>query len=666
MRWLVRSVFALVMLAFLALAALFVVPTERIARLATERFSEITGRSLQIEGAVRPSLWPTLGVKASNVSISNADWSENPTMLRADALDIALDMAALWAGEVKVTGLRAIRPEIVLEKAADGRANWVFGGINGGSASAGMPGEGTPFTLDLAEVADGRFRFIDHAAGTDLTLEEVNGSVRIPSFEGEAKVSLAAQRNGQDFDLSLTIAEFAPFLQGSPVALDLRLRAGPAEVSFAGRGGHAPMAARGQINADFGDMSALSAVLGMDRPSLPAGLGASSVAISGDLTVTDGGINLRAGAVGLDGNQLSLEADLTFPPERPRLSARVSTQAFRLAQPAAGQGGSGAATSRDAGWSTDVIDVSGLGALDATVAVSAEAIDLGAMRLGPTRAVITLDRARAVFDLRQIAAYDGVVSGQFVVNGRNGLSVGGDLRLADLSMEPLLTDLAGYDRLIARGSVAAQFLAVGNSLDALMRSLSGSGQFSLGRGEIRGLDIAGMLQRLDADFVGEGQKTIFDSLSASFVIRDGVLQNDDLALAAPYLTAKGAGSVDVGGRQIDYRLRPTAMASADGTGGVMVPLLISGSWAAPKFRLDLESLAKERLEEERKALEERARAEAKEAEARARAEIERKAQEELGIVRQEGESLEDAARRRAQEALDAEAGKLINRLLGGN
>ena len=87
----------------------------------------------------------------------------------------------------------------------------------------------------------------------------------------------------------------------------------------------------------------------------------------------------------------------------------------------------------------------------------------------------------------------------------------------------------------------------------------------------------------------------------------------------------------------------------------------------PNFRLDLEGIAKEKLAAEAKALEERARAEAKAAEAKAKAELERKAQEELGVVRQEGESLEDAAKRRAKEALDAEAARLLNRLLpGGN
>ena len=44
MRWLIRSVLALSLLAFLAVAAVVMIPSERIAALAADRFADITGR----------------------------------------------------------------------------------------------------------------------------------------------------------------------------------------------------------------------------------------------------------------------------------------------------------------------------------------------------------------------------------------------------------------------------------------------------------------------------------------------------------------------------------------------------------------------------------------------------------------------------------------------
>ncbi len=670
MRWLIRSVLALLLLVFLAIAAVFLIPTERIAALAAERFAEITGRRLVIEGSVRPSFFPTLGVQTGPVSVSNAEWSTEGDMLRAAGVTIALDMAALIRGEVRITAIKAEAPQLVLERARDGRENWLFGGASGGTAAPGMAGEGTPFTLDLAEVSDGRFTFVDHAAGSRTVLTGIDGEARIPAFLGPAAFEFAAVMNGQPFEARVTLAEFAPFLEGKLGGVDLAVQAGAADVRFAGRAGWDPLVAEGEVVARLGDLTEITRLAGASAPGLPQGLGARKVEATGQLTLTEAlSLHLRGGALVLDDNRLTLDADLTTAGERPKLSAQVTAGALSLAAAMGGQGGEiggGARGGTQAqGWPVAPIDVSGLGVMDASVALTADSVDLGVAKFGTTRIVTTIDRGRAVFDLRQIAAYQGSITGQFVVNGRSGLSVGGDLVLAGLAMQPLLMDVGGYDRLIGTGDLSLKFLGVGNSVDAIMRSFSGSGQLSLGKGELRGLDVAGMLRTLDAGYVGEGQRTIFEAVTASFTMENGVLANEDLAFRAPYVTATGSGSVNLGARTLDYGLRPVALAAVDGTGGLMVPLLITGPWASPRFRLDLEALARERFEEQAKELEARAKAEAAAAEARARAELARKAEEELGIVRQEGESLEDAARRRAQEAIDAEAGRLMERLLGG-
>jgi AsmA protein len=664
MRWLIRSVLALTVLLLLGVAAVLMIPSERIAALAADRFAQITGRTLVIEGAVRPSFFPTLGVQTGPVSVSNADWSDEGDMLRAEGLAIALDMAALIGGEVKITAIRAEAPQLLLERARDGRQNWVFGGENGGTASAGMVGEGTPFTLDLAEVSDGAITYIDHAADRRIALSGITGSARIPDFNGMAIFTFDAVSQGQPVDVALEIAQFAPFLKGEVVGVDLDLTVGDAAVQFAGRAGWNPLAATGALTTDLADLRAISLAVGVAPPALPQGLGAGRVQVQGEVTLTEQmSLHLRGGTVTLDETPLSLDADLTTAGDRPKLSAQVQAGALSLAQALGGQGGdigNGARGGTAAqGWPTDAIDVSGLAALDASVAISADSIDLGVAQLGQTQVMLTIDRGRAVFDLRQIAAYQGSITGQFVVNGRGGLSVGGDLRLAGLAMQPLLTDLGGYDRLIGTGDLGLKFLGVGGSVDAIMRSLSGSGTLSLGRGEVRGLDIAGILRTLDAGYVGDGQRTIFDQITASHTIDGGVLTNSDLSFAAPYVTATGEGSVDLGARSLEYRLRPVALAAVDGSGGILVPLMITGPWANPRFRLDLESLAREQFEED-------ARAAAAQAEERARAELTRRAEEDLGIVQQDGETLEDAARRRAQEALDAEAVRLLERLLGGN
>ena len=657
MRWVVRLAFALVALVILGAGLVFLIPAEKIAGLAVGKFKDMTGRELVIAGSIRPTVWPVLGVKTGAVQMANAEWSDEGPMFQAEALEIAVDMAALLGGEVKVTAVEAVGLRLVLERAKDGRENWVFGGGGAaGNVTANSPGVGAPFTLGRAVVSDGVATFIDHKAGTRQELTGISLTTAIPDFDGPVDLSLSASCNGQAFEAQAKIGAFRDFLDGKVVPLGLTLTAGKADIGFNGRAGWNPLAAEGDVVADLATLAEVAALAGAAAPALPQDLGAGGVSVKGALTLTDAGsAHLRGGTVTLDDTVLATDADWTMGEARPKLSAKVLAGALNLRglTGSAGQGGGNGGGAATPGWPKDRIDVSGLGALDASIALTAESVDLGLMKLGETRLAVTIDRARAVFDIRRIAAYDGTLSGQFVVNGRKGLSVGGDLGFADMALQPLLMDFAGYDRLLGKGDLRLKFLGIGNSLDEIMQGLEGSGSFALGKGELRGLDVAGMLRTLDTGYVGEGQKTIFDSVGGSFTVNQGVLEN-------AFATLKGAGKVGLGARNLNYRLKATAMLDDQG-GGITAPLLIKGPWADPQFSLDLEALANEQLAEEKAALEAAAKAKAAELEAEAKAKLE----EELGVVVQDGESLEDALQRRGEEVITDEAAKALEKLLGG-
>ncbi len=308
-----------------------------------------------------------------------------------------------------------------------------------------------------------------------------------------------------------------------------------------------------------------------------------------------------------------------------------------------GASGTGSAEAAS-GWSRDPIDVSGLQAVDAEIALAAASVDLGLAQLGRTNILVTLDKGRAVTEIREIQAYDGTVTGTLVVNSRGGLSTRADLSGKGVRIKPLLVQLADWDRLQTTGDVRMNLLGVGNSVDALMNSLSGEGAIKFGQGEIAGLDLVGMLRNLDASYIGEGAKTIFESIGATFTVDQGVLTNADLAFLAPLITASGKGRIGLGAQTLDYRLEGQT------GGGIRVPVLITGTWANPKFRLDLESLAEERIEVEVEKVKEQAE----------EAVIER-LNEELGVDIQTKEDIDDVLKKeleeRARDGLAGPAGR---------
>ena len=680
MRWIVRIFFTLLMLAIVAVVALFLVPSEQIARIAAGQFEQATGRTLSISGKVRPSFWPQIGARVEGVSVANADWSETGPMLEAEAMSIGLDPQALFKGDIAIRAVDVVAPVIRLERAADGRVNWDFtpaktggtAGQSGGGASAASDAQAgggfglDKFTLDKGTVQGGRLSYTDHGAGLHQVLDAVDLEVALPAANGPADVDLAATVNGARITAAGTVASLTTLLDGGAVPVSLRAGIGASAFEFSGTAGIIPPIAEGHLAADLSDMAAIATLARTSAPDLPKGFGRGKASVEGDISWTaERRLRLTSAVMVLDDNRLSGDLTLTTSGERPKLTGEINADKLTLfADEGGDKGAKGGGRdgkgekSKPKGWSKEPIDVSALSAMDAALRMSVGVLEMAGARVGPVEMTLSNDRARSVFDIASMAAYGGVVTGQFVVNGRGGLSVGGDLNARGLAMQPLLTDMADYERLIGTGALSLRFLGVGNSMDAIMSGLSGDGSFAFTDGALIGLDLAGMLRSLDLNYVGEGQKTIFDRISASYTVEKGVLKNDDLKLTGPLVSATGAGKVAIGKRQLDYRVVPTALASADGSGGVSVPLLITGPWHDPDFKLDLAALAKEKLGVDEEALKAELEKQKKKAERRAK----KKAAKELGVDPASGESLEDAAKRKLQD----EALKGLGKLFGGD
>ena len=676
MRLLLRFILVLFVLVVVAVAALLFMPGDKIAQFAEEQFEDATGRAITIGGDVRTSIYPVLGVRTGTISIANATWSDAGPMLQADGMSIGVDLMALFNGDVRIKKVEVIAPKILLEVAKEGRANWDM--ATGGSAAGGGTADagGIPaFSLGRAVIRGGKLTYVDHASGEKITLNDMDAELRLPKFAGRGDMSLSARLNGQAITATAVVAAFDKFLSGAVGKLVATVKIGGSTIGFDGKGGFSPLAADGNVKADLTDMAALFGAIDMAAPDLPKGMGRVAN-VTGRVTYTaKGTAHLRDGVVKLDQNIFSGAADLFLEGERPRLKANLSSDALDFSVLAASVDDSGQSVETAQGWSTEVIDVSGLGTLDADISLVAKSINLGTAQLGLSSVNAKLDRSRVVFTLNKVETYKGAIKGKFVVNGRGGLSVGGDLTASGLAMTPLLRDLADYERLVGVGDMYLKFLGVGNTMDAIMNSLSGDGSFELGQGEILGLDLVGMLRNLDASYRGEGQKTVFNSIGATFTIKDGVLRNDDLSFIAPLAKALGAGDVGIGSQTLKYRVNPVALTAADGTGGISVPVLISGTWANPKFRPDLQALIDQNLAEEKAALEAKvaaekaaaeARLQAKKAELEARLAAEKaqalqRAQEVLDVEVEDGETLEDAARRKVEE----EAKRGLLDLLGG-
>lgn len=638
MRWLTRLGATLLTGVILLGGMILLMPKDGAARIVAERFSAATGRAISISGDMSVRLWPMIGLRSGPVEVANADWGEAPWLLRAESMDIGIDLSELLGGRIRVTGFVLRAPELVVERAGDGRLNWAFGPAPAAEAPVESAASPLPFVLARAAIRDGRLRILDHGAETETVIDNIRLDSAIPALDGPVTLAGSARLNGQDIALEGRIDALAALIQGESTALGLDLLAGDAKLAFSGAADLAPLSAEGTVTADLADLTSLLRMAGRIAADQTAewheGWGRDSLTLTAGIRLDAGGaLHLRDALLAADGQTVAGTADWTPRAPRPHLAATLSTGTIRLPTAAEGDLTQG-------GWSTEPLDAAWLEALDADVTLTAEGLDFGRAVLGTSTIGIAIDNRRAVFTLQDAAAYGGKVFGSFVLNNRNGLSVGGDLQLSQVSMQPFLADLAGFDRLAGIGDLTVKFLGVGNSMAEIMRSLSGTARATLGKGEITGLDVAGMLRTMDPGHIGAGKTTAFNSLGFGIAITEGVAHNDDLVIAGDLFTGSGAGAVDIGAQQITYRLMPRLQPRADGSEGVEVPVLISGPWAAPEVKLDLEWLAKTRAEQDQARAEELARQK-----------LEALAREDLAIQPLQGETLEEAARRQAAEAL---------------
>ncbi len=176
-----------------------------------------------------------------------------------------------------------------------------------------------------------------------------------------------------------------------------------------------------------------------------------------------------------------------------------------------------------------------------------------------------------------------------------------DAAASNILIGPLLKDLAGEDRLTGKGHFNANLSTRGNSIDAFKKDLSGKMNFKFEEGAVKGFNLAQTIRETRARFQGEPvtktnqpQQTDFSELSASGVISEGVLQNQDLLGKSPFLRVNGAGKVNLVSETLDYTLKAVVVATEKGQGGealeqlkgVTIPVRLTGPFASPKYTID--------------------------------------------------------------------------------
>src|SRR5215213_240895 len=223
-------------------------------------------------------------------------------------------------------------------------------------------------------------------------------------------------------------------------------------------------------------------------------------------------------------------------------------------------------------WSSATIDVNGLNYIDLQVRVSAAELSIG-----NANGDLTVDVTAASPTYTMRADLTGVRA------------------------LPLMQGIADFDKIDGKMQTKISVRSSGTSQRAIMSNMAGTAFVVFQDGAIKGLNVAQMIRSLTASTLSgwqesEEKATDLSQLSASFKIDKGQAQTTDLNLVGPLVKMTGAGTIDLGTKQIGFRVEPKLVMTTEGQGritdpvGLGIPVMISGPWGSPRIYPEMQGI----------------------------------------------------------------------------
>lgn len=503
---------------------------------------EKTGRDLKIGKKIGWSFFPSLGIEAGGLELSNATGFGKEPFASIDSAGVRVEFMPLLRRQIAVDSVYLHGLTLNLAKNAAGRNNWEDIAARDSKTEPPAPPAKNSSKLPIEGISVGRL---------DIRRANIN-------WRDDTAGSLLAVRN-----LELSTGKFV-----SSEAFDLRLglelardKSAPVKVALQSRLTVAPDALK---------LSKLDLKLDDSR-------------LTGSLDIQ----NFASPALRFDLALDKIDLDRYLAPEKP---AAKSTEANKPAPVAAAP--------------PTELSLSSLRSLD--VKGSFRIQEFKALNLKSQDAHILLNAKNGLITLgpNQAKLYGGTYRGETVVDVRAKLpQLKMDEKLQQVQIGPLLKDMQLFDNFTGTGNISLKLTGQGFDAAQLKKSLNGNANIAFRDGKIEGVDFIKVIEQARALYEASRGKpvevkakqsdaTVFKSLTGNVLVNNGIARNEDLALDGANLRATGRGSADLVREQLDYRLKVTVAEAADRR-GTTVPVLVSGSFDNPSYNVDFGELLKQ-------------------------------------------------------------------------
>jgi AsmA protein len=504
-----------------------------------ERVERETGYQLTIAGTTKISLWPSLNITLSDITVQDPKDRDGAKRVTIGSVQADVALSSIWSGHPRVSELIITNP-VVHRPLLRERTR-----IASPPSKPAVPLDSADaVTIDRVKIVRGAIVLANTRDRVERRIDNVNADVAIGA-DRRIKVTGTARASDEPVKFDIKATAPAPHVERQNVPIELTLEA--------------PSVLRGPLSS-----------------KADIRLNGSIVMINGITgTLGNGAFNGWA-SVDVDSKPL-VKVDLDF-------------QRLDLAMSAAAPSQSGPQP-----WSDAPINLTGLNYVDAQVRISAAELDIANAQFAPAAIDATLAGGVLKASVSNLGAYGGQASGEAIVDVSSGNpSYAMHCDLVGVRALQLLKNLADFDRIDGKMQAKIAARSAGASQHAIMSNLSGTAFVNFQDGAIRGLNVAQMIRSLTSTTlsgwqVTEEQTTDLSQLSASFRIERGQATTTDLNLVGPLVKMTGAGTIDVGNKTLAFRVEPKLVFTTEGQGrtsdpvGLGIPVVIDGPWAQPRI-----------------------------------------------------------------------------------
>jgi uncharacterized protein involved in outer membrane biogenesis len=526
--------------------------------------SKATGRQLLINGDLKLDLGWISRVTASQIQFENAQWSKHPQMVDVGLVDVQIDLWQLLSEfRVVLPTVTISQPKVILEKKADGSANWEF--RTASAVTEPVPEQRTQFpVIEKLIIKDGTFVFDDQETKNQLEL-------RLTQAEAagflEEPVKLKAEGTYQKLPLTLSLAGGSyKNLRNSKEPYPLNINLGMGKVTAKIDGNLTdPLAMKGEdvtLDIQGDDMANLFPLIRLVFPSTPPYRLKGHLKHEGEIW----SFSNFSGRVG--GSDLSGNIRVDTEPKRPVMKADLVSNMLDFKDLAGFIGGTPGTASDETTSEEDQqkraavekesdrifpdqrYSLERLRAMDADVRLRAKRILAPNLPIDDLNAKLSLNDGVLRFDPAVFGVANGRIEVYSTFDGSKKLpKVNIDARLRQLDLKRFLGNSAFAQKTIGPIGGRINISGTGESFRQLMGTASGNTFLVMSGGEISELlvQLAGLDVARTLGVVVRGDKPI--------PIRCGLLdiQGENGQMGVQTLVFDTANSVVSGEGKIDLR-----------------------------------------------------------------------------------------------------------------